>query len=37
MDLSEEARSFLRQAEQKRGYTLEMHRIMAAADLDWLK
>ena len=37
MELSEEARSFLKQAEQKRGYTLDMHRIMAAADFDWLK
>ena len=22
---------------RKRGYTLEMHRVMASADLDWLK
>ena len=32
MELSEEARSLLEQSERKRGYTLEMHRIMAAAD-----
>ena len=37
MDLSEEARLFLEQSEQIRGYTLDMHRIMAAADFDWLK
>ena len=37
MDISEEARLFLDESEQTRGYTLEMHRIMAAADFDWLK
>jgi 4-carboxymuconolactone decarboxylase len=33
----EEARAFLEQMHRKRGYTLEMHRIMASADLEWLK
>jgi 4-carboxymuconolactone decarboxylase len=33
----EEARAFLEEMHRKRGYTLEMHRIMASADLDWLK
>ena len=33
----DEARSYLREMHQKRGYTLEMHRIMAAADLNWAK
>jgi 4-carboxymuconolactone decarboxylase len=32
---SNEAQSFLEQASQKRGYTLEMHRILAAADPEW--
>lgn len=34
---SNEAQSFLEQASQNRGYTLEMHRILAAADLEWSK
>ena len=32
---TEEARAFLEQTGQNRGYTLEMHRIMAEADLEW--
>ncbi len=34
---SDEAQAFLDQTSQSRGYTLEMHRIMAAADLEWAK
>lgn len=34
---SNEAQSFLEQASQKRGYTLEMHRILAAADPEWAR
>ena len=34
---SDESQSFLDQASQGRGYTLEMHRIMAKADLEWAK
>jgi|TARA_B100002003_G_scaffold251481_1_gene295313 4-carboxymuconolactone decarboxylase len=37
MNLSDEARQYLEDAERTRGYTLEMHRIMAAADFEWLK
>jgi 4-carboxymuconolactone decarboxylase len=33
----EEADAFLNEMHLKRGYTLEMHRILAAADLEWLK
>ena len=33
----DEARAYLREMHQKRGYTLEMHRIMAAADLEWAR
>jgi len=33
----EEARAYLREMHQKRGYTLEMHQIMAVADLMWAK
>ena len=33
----DEAGAYLREMHQKRGYTLEMHRIMAAADLEWAK
>jgi 4-carboxymuconolactone decarboxylase len=33
----DDARAFLEEMHQKRGYTLEMHRIMASADLEWLK
>ncbi len=32
---SKESQAFLDQAEANRGYTLEMHRIMAVADLEW--
>ena len=32
-----EAQAFLEEMHRKRGYTLEMHRIMASADLEWLK
>ena len=34
---TDDAREFLQRAQQTRGYTLEMHRIMAAADLEWAK
>ena len=34
---SDESQSFLDQASRGRGYTLEMHRIMAKADLEWAK
>ena len=34
---TEEAQAFLEATQQNRGYTLEMHRIMAAADLEWAK
>ena len=34
---SQEVQAFLDDAEQKRGYSLEMHRIMAEADLEWAK
>jgi 4-carboxymuconolactone decarboxylase len=34
---SDESQAFLDQASQGRGYTLEMHRIMAEADLEWAK
>ena len=34
---TDETRTFLEQAAQNRGYTLEMHRIMAAADLEWAR
>ena len=32
---SEEAQRFLEETGANRGYTLEMHRIMAEADLEW--
>ena len=32
---TEDARAFLARTQQNRGYTLEMHRIMAEADLEW--
>ncbi len=32
---TEEAREFLQRMQQDRGYTLEMHRILAEADLEW--
>ena len=34
---TQDAQSFLNQASQSRGYTLEMHRIMAEQDLEWAK
>jgi 4-carboxymuconolactone decarboxylase len=34
---SDESQAFLDQTSQGRGYTLEMHRIMAEADLEWAK
>ena len=34
---TEDARAFLARTQQNRGYTLEMHRIMAEADLDWAR
>ena len=37
MNLTEEARSYLEEAERTRGYTLDFHRIMAAADFAWLR
>ena len=37
MNLTEEARSYLEEAERTRGYTLDFHRIMAAADFAWLQ
>ena len=33
----DDARTFLEEMHRKRGYTLEMHRVMASADLEWLK
>ena len=32
---TEEARAFLQRTQQDRGYTLEMHRILAVADMEW--
>ena len=34
---SDESQAFLDQTSQGRGFTLEMHRIMAEADLEWAK
>ncbi|MCH7786695.1 MAG: carboxymuconolactone decarboxylase family protein [Chloroflexi bacterium] len=34
---TEDARAYLKEAHKSRGYTLEMHRIMASADLEWAK
>ncbi len=34
---TDDARAFLEETSQNRGYTLEMHRIMATADLGWAK
>jgi 4-carboxymuconolactone decarboxylase len=34
---TEETRAFLARTQQNRGYTLEMHRIMAEADLEWAR
>ena len=35
-NLSKEAQAYLNKIEQTRGYTLDMHRIMAEADFEWL-
>ena len=32
---TEDARAYLQKMQQDRGYTLEMHRILAEADLEW--
>ena len=34
---TEDALAFLARTQQNRGYTLEMHRIMAEADLEWAR
>ena len=34
---TEEIEAFLENAQQERGYSLEMHRILAEADLEWVK
>jgi 4-carboxymuconolactone decarboxylase len=34
---TEDTRAFLARTQQNRGYTLEMHRIMAEADLEWAR
>jgi 4-carboxymuconolactone decarboxylase len=34
---SDHANDFLEQTSQSRGYTLEMHRIMAVADIEWAR
>ena len=34
---TDEAQDFLQRTQQNRGYTLEMHRIMATADLEWAR
>lgn len=34
---SEEAEAILKSTQQDRGYSLEVHRIMAEADLEWVK
>jgi 4-carboxymuconolactone decarboxylase len=34
---TDEAQAFLEKAQENRGYSLEMHRIMADADLEWAK
>ncbi len=34
---TDEAQDFLQRTQQDRGYTLEMHRIMASADLEWAR
>ena len=33
----EETQAYLKEMHRKRGYTLDMHRIMATADLEWTK
>jgi 4-carboxymuconolactone decarboxylase len=34
---TEDAQAFLQAQQQQRGYTLEMHRIMAEVDIEWAK
>ncbi len=34
---TDESQAFLDEAAQTRGYTLEMHQIMATHDLEWAK
>ncbi len=34
---TEETQAFLENAQRERGYSLEMHRILAEADLEWVK
>ena len=34
---TEETEAFLENAQRERGYSLEMHRILAEADLEWVK
>ena len=34
---TEEIEAFLENAQRERGYALEMHRILAEADLEWVK
>jgi len=34
---TEEVRAYLREGHQKRGYSLDMHGILATADLEWSK
>ena len=34
---TEEIEAFLENAQRERGYSLEMHRILAEADLEWVK
>lgn len=33
----DDVKAYLREVEKRRGYSLEMHRIMATADLEWAK
>ena len=33
----DDVKAYLREVEKRRGYSLEMHRLMAAADLEWAK
>ena len=37
MTNKDEVRAYLEEMHQTRGYTLEMHRIMASADFEWAK
>ena len=34
---TDDSRAFLEETSRNRGYTLEMHRIMATADLEWAR